>query len=682
MDSDPGSPGRPPDPYRSPHGGEIFRRLVEHSLGLMCIHDLDGNLLFVNAAAAESLGFSPEQGIGSNLRRFLAPSVQGEFSAYLQRIREHGKDSGLMRLVARDGGERIWMYRNVLHEEPGMPPRVLGHAIDATDRVRAERALRESERRFRALADTAPVLIWMADPDGRSVFLNRAWLDFTGRPPDEHLDEGWIESLHPSDRDRFTEACREAIVGRREFQMECRLRRADGEHRWMVVSGVPRPDIEGAPAGLVGSCLDITEIRQARELLEHARDELSELVAERTAELRERNEQLRAEMERRVRIEEELARTRRIESLGVLAGGLAHEFDNLLSVIIGRSHSLFERFQDQEPARRDLDAIQRAAQRAATLIQQLLAFARKQPLRPQPLNLNQLLVGLSLGSVVPVRVELSLRLAEDLRPTSVDPGQMQRAALHLVENACDGMPEGGQLILETANVDLDEAYAEAHPGARSGPHVRLTVRDTGMGMDEDARRRAFEPFFNAGRGPESGHLGLAAVYGITKQHGGYITVESEPGFGSAFTLYLPAVAGAGARAGEAADRGAKGREGAETIFLVEEEEAVRLLLRDILQLHGYHVLEGGDPQEALALAGRWTGAIHLLLTDVSMTKMSGPALADRFVRACPGVKVLYMSGYAADALERQGVLSAGAALLEKPFTMMTLLGKVRAVLDG
>jgi PAS domain S-box-containing protein len=682
MDSESGFPAGSPDPELSRQGTEIFRRLVEHSLGLMCIHDLEGTLLFVNPAAAESLGFRPDEGVGSNLRRFLSPSIQGEFDAYLQRIRANARDAGLMRLVARDGAERIWMYRNVLHEEPGMPSRVLGHAVDVTDRVRAERALRESERRFRLLADTAPVLIWMSDPSGGCVFLNQPWLDFTGRTLDEQLGEGWIESIHPEDRGRFLEAYRGAVAARRPLRLEYRLRRADGEHRWVLASGVPRTEAKDAPAGLTGSCVDITEIRQAREVLERARDELTGLVAERTAELRERNEQLRAEMERRTRIEEELAHARRIESLGTLAGGLAHEFDNLLSVIVGRSHSLFERFGSHEPSRRDLDSIQHAAQRAATLIQQLLAFARKQPFRLQPSSLNQLLTGLSLSAAISARVELSLRLAESLRPASVDPGQIQRVILHLVENACDAMPEGGRLVLETGNADLDEPFVRSHPGARPGPHVRLTVRDTGAGLDEAARRRIFEPFFSSGRGPEGGHLGLAAVHGITTQHGGYIAVESAPGHGTAFTLYLPASAEAGLAAVELPVRRPKGPEGTETILLVEEEEAVRLLLRDILQLHGYRVVEAGDPEEAIALASRRSEPIHLVLTDVSMMTMSGPALAGRLTVTCPGVKILYMSGYTADALGLQGVLNGDAALLEKPFTMMALLGKVRNVLDG
>ena len=663
-------------------GADVFRRLVEHSLGLMCIHDLDGNLLFLNPAAARSLGFRPEDGVGLNLRRFLSPSVENQVDAYLERIRANSVDSGLMRLVAKDGTERIWMYRNVRYEERGKPPRVLGHAQDVTDRVGADHALKESERRFRLLADTAPVLIWMSDPTGGCAFLNRPWLDFTGRALEAQLGEGWIESIHPDDRPRFLEAYREAVAAHTPFQVECRLRRADGEYRWVLGSGVPRIETDGAFAGLIGSCLDSTELRGAREALEHGRDALAAQVAERTAELRQSNEQLQAEMRRRAEIEEELPRARRRESLGVLAGGIAQEFDDLLSVIVSQTYALFERLQADDAARRDVDSIQRAAQRAAALIQQLLAFARKQPLQPWLVNLNQLATGLSLSTVVGGRIELSLRLEEALWPTSVDPGQLQRVILHLVENARAAMPGGGRLVLETANVDLDEAFVQSHPGSRPGAHVRLTVRDTGPGMDEAARSHIFEPFFTAERGVQGSTLALAAVYGITKQHGGYIAVESGPDRGTAYTIHLPAAGESGAPAVGMPSGGPRGLLGTETVLLVEEEEGVRLFLRDILQLHGYEVIDAGDPEEALSLVERRSEPIHLMLADVAMPRMSGPALAGRLSVTRPGVKVLYMSGYSADALEHQGVLGAGAALLEKPFTVMSLLGKVREVLDG
>ncbi len=644
----------------------------------MCIHDLDGTLAFVNPAAAQSLGFRPEEGVGLNLRRFLAPTVEGQFDAYLERIQAKGEDAGLMRLVARDGTERVWMYRNVLHEEPGAPPRVLGHAQDVSDRIRAERALRESERRFRLLADTAPVLIWMSAPDGRCTFLNRAWLELTGHALDSQLGESWLESLHPGDRGRFREAHRRAVTTQTPLEVHCRLRRADGEYRWMLSRGVPRQTGDGAFAGLIGSCLDITEIRHVRETLERARDELSAVVAERTAELRQRNDQLRAEMERRAQAEQELADARRLESLGVLAGGMAHEFDNLLSVIVGRSHALFERYRADERARRDVDSIQGAAHGAAALIQQLLAFARKQPLRLQPVNLNQLVAGLSLQKLVGSRIELSLDFEERLRLANVDPGQIQSAILHLVENARDAMPGGGRLTLQTSNVDLDETFVSTHPGARPGPHVRLTVRDSGAGMDQATRSHIFEPFFTAGGGPHGGDLGRAAVYGITKQHGGHVTVESEPGNGSAFVVYLPAGDELIASAVETRSRAPGGPEGSESVLLIAREEGVRLLLRDILQLHGYVVIEARGPEEALVLAELRATPIHLVLMDVSVPEAGDPALVDRLARACPGVKVLYTTGHPEEPF---GKRASGVALLEKPFTMMTLLAKVREVLD-
>src|SRR5262249_54829235 len=344
----------------------------------------------------------------------------------------------------------------------------------------------------------------------------------------------------------------------------------------------------------------------------------------------------------------------------------------LLSVIVGRGHSLFERFRMNEPARRDLESIQRAAQRAAGLIQQLLAFARKQPFRPQPFNLNQLLAGLSLSTIVPGDVQLSLRLAERLRPASVDPGQIQRAMLHLVEKACDAMPAGGRLALETGNVDLDEAFVATHPGARPGPHVRLTVRDSGAGMDQATRSHIFEPFFTAGEGVQGGDLGLAAVYGITKQHGGHVSVDSEPGRGSAFMVYLPATDEASVPIVEAPPRVASAPEGSETILLIENEERVRLLLRDILQLHGYVAIEANSLADAVSLAEKGSSAIHLLLMDVSVAK-SEPDLAERLARSIPGVRMIYTTGDPDDVLSNQDAGSGSPALLRKPFTMPSLL---------
>jgi two-component system cell cycle sensor histidine kinase/response regulator CckA len=271
----------------------LYRELFENSLGLMCVHDLDGVLSIVNPAAARSLGFGAEEGVGVNMKHFLAPEVRQLFDGYLDRIRRTGSDSGLMRLVARDGSERIWLYRNVLYEEPGAPPRVLGHAQDITDRVHAEQAVKESERRFRSLADTAPVFIWMSDTQNECVFVNKGWLNFTGRTLEQELGAGWTDSIHPEDLERNMADLQSAFAERRVFRAEYRMRRADGEYRWILDTGTPRYDSAGGFAGYIGSCVDVTEARQVREALREARDELTLRVAERTSELVKSNEALR-----------------------------------------------------------------------------------------------------------------------------------------------------------------------------------------------------------------------------------------------------------------------------------------------------------------------------------------------------------------------------------------------------
>jgi PAS domain S-box-containing protein len=520
--------------------GNFFRHLAEHSPDPTCVHDLDGTLLFVNPAAGQSLGFRPEDGIGWNLRDLLSTSVENQFDAYLERARDNRADTGLMRLVAKDGNERIWLYRSVLYEEPGRAPRVLAYAQDVTDRVRAERTLKESEERFRVLADSAPVFIWMSDTSGYCVFLNRFWLNFTGRARAERPGEHWTESIHPEDRDRFLEAYGVALAARTSFRAEYRLRRADGEYRWVLGSGVPRIEADGAFAGLIGSCVDVTEARQAHAMIEDARHEATVLVAQRTADLERTNEQLRAELRQRAQIDEELARARHLESLGLLAGGIAHEFNNLLTVIVGRSELLLNRLPLDDRARYQVDLIQSTAYRAVALTQQLLAFGRQQRLQPRLLSLNTLITEIlsALPSVAGGRVELTLSLEERLWPVSVDPSQLELVILALIENARDAMPRGGRLFLETSNVELDESFVRTHPATRPGPHVRLTVRDTGGGLDEATQTHIFEPF---SRSPRGG-LGLAAAYGITEQHGGCIVVESELDLGTTFTVYLPVAA--------------------------------------------------------------------------------------------------------------------------------------------
>ncbi len=379
----------------------------------------------------------------------------------------------------------------------------------------------------------------------------------------------------------------------------------------------------------------------------------------------------------------QLVQAQKMQAVGQLAGGIAHDFNNLMTVVTGRAELLLRRLRPGDLLRRDVEEIQATAQRATDLTRQLLAFSRKQVLEPRVLNLNQVVADLApmLRRLIGDHVELVTALAPDLGQVKADPRQLEQVLMNLTLNARDAMPDGGRITLETADVVLDADYAREHVGAQPGPHVMLAVSDTGRGMDAETLARIFEPFFTT-KGPGQGTgLGLATVYGIVKQSGGNIWVYSEPGRGTTFKIYLPRVSEA---AGDAAPAGGPGAPsaGRETILLVEDDEAVRRLARDILTGQGYQVLEAAHGGEALLVAGRHQGPIHLLLTDVVMPQMSGRVLAERLAATRPEVKVLYMSGYTENAVVHHGVLDADTVYIQKPFTLEGLARKVRDVLDA
>src|SRR5438552_3627063 len=365
-----------------------------------------------------------------------------------------------------------------------------------------------------------------------------------------------------------------------------------------------------------------------------------------------------------------------MEAIGHLAGGVAHDFNNLLMVIMGRTEMLMKDLGDADPRHSMARVIEQTALRAADLTRQLLAFSRKQVLNPAVLDLNAVVskMGEMLRRLIGEDIALVTGLGSSLGHVKADPGQIEQIIMNLAVNARDAMPEGGRLTLETANVELDVAYARKHVGARPGPHVMLALSDTGTGMDAQRRARIFEPFFTT-KGPRKGTgLGLAMVYGIVKQSGGNIWVYSEPGQGTTFKIYLPQIEEPIDLDEERADP-ADSRLGRETVLLVEDDDAVRDLARDILQATGYTVLEARQGAEALGMSERYTGPIHLMLTDVVMPGMSGRQLADRFAVLRPTTKVLYMSGYTDNAIVHHGVLDPGTEFLQKPFTAPVLTRK-------
>ena len=379
--------------------------------------------------------------------------------------------------------------------------------------------------------------------------------------------------------------------------------------------------------------------------------------------------------------EVQLRQVQKMEAIGRLAGGIAHDFNNILSVILSYTTMLLEDLP-QGDVRDEIRQIHRAGERAAGLTRQLLAFSRQQVMQPTVLDLNRVLVEIQrmLERVIGEDIELVLSLAPGLGRVFADAGQMEQVILNLVVNARDAMPDGGRLTIETSEIFVDEAYAASHHGVRVGPHAMIAITDDGVGMDNETMARIFEPFFTTkGEGKGTG-LGLSTVHGIVRQSGGHVWVYSEPGLGTTFKVYLPVTGrDLGLERARAGLKRAAG--GDETILVVEDEDQVRRVEEAVLNTHGYAVLTARDGPEALELATRHAGRIHLLLTDVVMPHMNGRVLAERFCAERPSAKVLYMSGYTNDATVHHGVLDSGVSYLQKPIMPETLAKRVRDVLD-
>ena len=384
----------------------------------------------------------------------------------------------------------------------------------------------------------------------------------------------------------------------------------------------------------------------------------------------------------RRQLEDQLRQAQKMETVGMLAGGVAHDFNNLLTIISGYSQLILNALEPGDPNHYSAEQILKAAERAATLTQQLLAFSRPQVLQPRVLDLNKLVTGLStmLRRLIGEDVDLQLVLRPDLGMVSADPGQLEQVLMNLVVNARDAMPKGGTLTIETANVELDESYSGRHLAVKPGPYAQIAVSDNGGGMDEATQARLFEPFFTtkgAGRGTG---LGLSTVFGIVKQSGGNLDVYSVPNRGTSVKVYLPRIDQPAAVEAESSRRHVAS--GSETVLLVEDDEMVRHLVRETLVRAGYKVMDTSDPLEARRLSASYRGMIHLLITDVVMPKVSGRELAEELHARRGGMKVLYMSGYTDNAIVNTGILHKEVAFLQKPFTPAALTEKVREVLES
>jgi nitrogen-specific signal transduction histidine kinase/ActR/RegA family two-component response regulator len=383
------------------------------------------------------------------------------------------------------------------------------------------------------------------------------------------------------------------------------------------------------------------------------------------------------------RLEAQFLQAQKMEAIGVLAGGVAHDFNNLLNVINGYSELVLENLAQDNPIRQDLEQIREAGQRAASLTSKLLAFGRKQMLKPETLDLNKIVtdMGSLLRRLIGEDIDLVAKTQPGIGLVNADPVQIQQIIMNLAVNARDAMQYGGKLTIEIANADLDEDHVRQHPMVTPGPYVMLAVSDNGKGMDAATQAHLFEPFFTTKEKGKGTGLGLSTVYGIVKQSNGFIWVYSEPGRGTTFKIYFPRIDVGGASLADESNSDVD-LHGFETVLLVEDEAPLRSLASRILRNHGYRVLETPDGMEALRVAREYTGKIHLIVTDVIMPGINGSTLVARFEAIRPGIKALYISGYTDKAIVHHGVLDSNVAFLQKPFTADALTHKVREVIDS
>jgi PAS domain S-box-containing protein len=621
------------------------RRLAEAAHDDIFIVDREGRVLYLNTAGATRLGQRPADVVGKPLGEVLPPEVAARFLRNVERVFASGEDLYVEERSLLNGRE-IWSgtWLTPLTGEGGGIESVEAVSRDTTTRVAAEHALRASEQRYRSLFERNLAGVYRTTLEGRIVECNDAFarvLGYASAAEVRGLSAGDLYPM-PALRQAFVETL---LSEGTLVSQESEGRRKDGAPVWMLENAALVRE-EGGPY-IEGTIVDITE---------------------------------------RKKLERQLGLAQKMEAVGQLAGGVAHDFSNILNVIGGYSELAVKRSDEESPIRPYLDEIRRAAGRGTNLVRQLLAFSRGQIVEPGVLDLEEVVRGLEemLRRLIPENIELVTSLRASPALVKADRGQLEQVIVNLAVNARDAMPRGGRLAIETTRTHLDEAYCRRHVGTSPGPHVMLTMTDTGIGMDAEIQARIFEPFFTTKEAGRGTGLGLATVYGIARRAGGSVWVYSEPGRGTVFRIYLPQAEGEGetaeaARPAEPAPGVVPG--GTETILLVEDEEALRALARELLESLGYTVLEAQHGAEALGLSASHVGHIDLLMTDQVMPHIDGQELATRLVAERPETRVLFVSGCAEDDTTRGKLPESRVAFLQKPYTAAALGTKIRQLLD-
>jgi PAS domain S-box-containing protein len=631
---------------------ERHRTLMEASPDGIIATDLSGTIFMCNRRAAEIHGYGNAGDlIGGLARMLIAPADRQRVdAAILSRVAAGGSVDVECQILLRDGSERSAQVTAApLRTGDGAIAGSVAIVHDITERKEADHALRQAREFSASVIDAIPGVFFVLDRQGKYVRWNRNLETLLDLPPEQIAQRDALATFYPEDRQRVVDGIDAAFAtGSAEVEARGFVGRSQ-ELRHFYFTG-RRMELDGV-AYLVGFGIDITKRKQAEAA--------------------------------RARLESQLLQSQKLESVGRLAGGVAHDFNNYLTVINGYCDLLLSRLAPDDPDRAGLVDARRAGERAATLTRQLLAFGRQQILSPSPVSLNQIVSSMEtmLRCLVPENIDLATVLAPGLGAAMADTGQIEQVLMNLVTNARDAMPNGGTIRIETANVDLDSATGERHRDIAPGAYVTLAVTDTGVGMDERTRALIFEPFFTTKELGKGTGLGLAMVYGIVKQSGGAIAVRSEPGAGSAFTVYFPRVDAPAAQL-PSTPVVERSRSGQGTVLLVEDQASVRGLIKRVLLSSGYHVMEAGSGPQALALPDSQVRSIDLLITDVVMPGMSGSELAKGLTARRKGLRVLFISGYAPNEAMRESIIDPGVAFLQKPFSPAQIIATVDEILSA
>ena len=625
---------------------ELFHLISENAADMIAIVDMNGKRIFNSLSYEKVVGYSPEELQASSAFEQIHPDDRERVKSAAEDARRSGIGKTLEYRLRHKNGNWLVLEStsSVTHDANGEPEKLVIVNRNITERKRAEEALRRSEADFRSVVEDAPYGIYRANITGQFLQVNPALQRMLGYELEEELlrrDLATDIFRHTGEYKRLIE-----LLSRTEEikDIEMEWKKQDGTPITVRCSGRRVNDENGVAAYFEVFAEDVTEKRV---------------------------------------LERQLRTAQKMEAIGRLSGGIAHDFNNHLGVIIGYSRVLKRELGENNVLCEHALEIEKAGQRAASLTKQLLAFSRQQVLTPAVLSLNTLAADMEkmLPPLLGEDIEVTLILDPGLGNVKADQGQIEQVIMNLAVNARDAMPAGGKLKIQTANVVLDQMYTRSHPGSKAGDYVMLAVTDTGTGMDAATLTHMFEPFFTTKERGKGTGLGLATVYGIVKQSNGYISVESSPGKGSCFQIYLPRDEGQPAAEEQKTDL-AENLRGSESILLAEDSESLRKLAQSNLESVGFHVLSASSGEEALEVAVRHGSTFDLLLTDVVMPGMNGRLLAEQLLPRQPGMKVLYMSGYTDSFIAGHGVLEPGTNLLHKPFTEEVLIRKVREVLDG